>query len=571
MLLKERSFMKKWILLFIITSINSCGNPQEKNATLRGDAYINNDISNPAIKRSNFKDTLIVGSPEMSGNFLPVYYTTAYDAQVTSLIYEGLLTLDDDGEFIPHLAEAMPQISENGTTYTIKLKKGIKFHSGKELTADDVVFTYTLLADPSYDGRFTSAVQDLISYEEYSQRKTKTFTGVEKLDDYTVRFYFKERLFSNISSISYPIMDSQFYAFPYNDISAVKAKMTQLIGTGAYILKTYVPKQYVELTINENYWGEKPKIKNIIIKQVSPNTDVQELVLGNIDILPNIIEPEKILTADETGYITRNQYIRHGYGYMMFNNAIAPTSDKKVRQALLYGLNREAINQIYFKELATTVDAPVSTVYWTYDNDLEEKMIKYEYNPKKAAQLLEEAGWILTNGKRMKDGKALILDWSATKDLPFIDVLTPILLDNYQKLGIEIRISLIDFTSLIDKIYNERTGFHMFNMAISEATIPSPFNVWHSRLNVRGGSNTAQYSNPKVDALLDKMKRTLDKEEFKKLWQEFILIMNEDVPLLPLYTNIYTDLINRRVINFNTSSLKPWYYAVLEAELADDN
>ena len=561
--------MKKYYILLLMLFINACGKaPSIQNLT--GDPFIDPDKANPALKRSN-KDTLIVGSPEMSGNFLPVYYITAYDAQVTALIFEGLLSLDDNGEFIPHLAEEMPHISKDGTIYTVKIKKGIKFHSGKELTADDIVFTYRLLADPSYDGRFTSAVQEMIGYEEYSQGKIKDFKGVEKLDTYTVRFNFKERLYSNIASISYAIMDSEFYAFPQGDISPVKDKMTELVGTGPYKIKAYVPKQYTELALNEEYWGQKPKITNIIIKTISETTGVQELVRGSIDILPNVIEPEKLITANQTGYIDRNQYLRHGYGYLMLNSSASPTSEKKVRQALLYGLNRAAINQIYFKGLAIVIDAPISKVYWTYDDALEEKMIKYLYNPEKAAQLLDEAGWILEDGIRKKDGKALILDWTSTKDLPFVDVMSPVVIDNYKALGIEVRIQQIDFTSMIEKVYNERTNFHMFNMAVSEASIPSPFNVWHSRLNVRSGSNTGQYENPVLDDLLDRMKRTLDKDEFKKLWQEFALMMNEEAPMIPLYSNIYSDLFNRRVKNFKTSSLEPWYSAVLEAGLVNDN
>ena len=154
---------------------------------------------------------------------------------------------------------------------------------------------------------------------------------------------------------------------------------------------------------------------------------------------------------------------------------------------MIYGLNRAAINQIYFKELAILVHAPVSKVFWTYDDALEQKMVAYDYNLEKAAELLDEAGWILQDGKRMKGGKSFVLDWTSTKDLPFVDVMSPIVIDNYNKLGIEVRIQQIDFISLIEKVYNEREGYHMFNMAVSESKVPSPFNMWHSRLNVKGG------------------------------------------------------------------------------------
>lgn len=563
--------MKKNLIFVLLLMVGACGKA-DTTQNLQGPAFIDSAKSNPVNKRSNHENTLIVGSPELSGNFLPVYYTTAYDAQVTLLIFDGLLKTDEKGVFVPRVAAALPVITENGTVYTVKLKPGIKFHSGKELTADDVVFTYTLLADPSYDGRFTSFVQDMVGYDEYSTGKIKTFAGVKKIDNLTIQFRFTEPLFSNIATLGAGLLNSEFYAFPQGDITPLKKKMTELDGVGPYKLKKYLPKQSIELIRNEQYWDGTPNIENIIIKMVSSITDVQELVSGTIDLLPNIIEPEKLMTANKTGFIERNQYLRHGYGYLMLNSSAEPTSDKRVRQALIYGLNRAAINQIYFKELATLVHAPVSKAFWTYNDELEQKMVVYDYNPEKAAELLDEAGWILQDGKRMKDGKAFVLDWTATKDLPFVDIMSPIVIDNYNKLGIEVRIQQIDFTSLIEKVYNEREGFHMFNMALSESKVPAPFNVWHSRLNVKGGNNTGQFVNAKVDNILDRMKRALDPEDFKALWQEFILLTNDEVPLIPLYTNIYTDLYNRRLKNLNTSSLYTWYDAILEAELVvDDN
>ncbi|MGL5956456.1 MAG: ABC transporter substrate-binding protein [Brevinema sp.] len=562
--------MRKMLIILFLMVLNSCGG-QAKENSLVGSAYLDLNKSNPVLKREGDTDTLIVGSIEMSGNFLPVYYITAYDAQVTSLVFESLLTIDAQGNFIPSLAEEMPTISEDGKSYTVKLKKGVIFHSGNPMTADDVIFTARLLSDPSYDGRFATSVQDMKGYEEYSQGKTRVFEGVEKIDDYTVRINFKEPLFSNIANVSITVMDSKFYAYPYGDVSPVKEKMRELSGSGRYILTEYVPKQFALLEINPNYHGTLAKIQKIIIKNISPTTDVHELIRGEIDILPEQIEPEKLIVANETGYIDRIQYPRHGYGYLMFNSSFAPMDDKRVRQALSYGLNREAFINIFFQGLATIVDAPMSKVSWTYDDSLDAKMISYDYSPEKASALLDEAGWVMgVDGFRYKDGTRLTLDWASMKDNAVVDVVAPILLDNYGKLGVEVRIQQIDFTSLIEKVYNERIGFHMYNMAVSEALIPSPYNIWHSRLNKKGGSNTGQYMNPLLDDLLDRMKQSLDREVFKQLWQEHILILNEDMPMLPLYANTYTDLFNRRVKNVNTSSLQRWYHVIEDMELANE-
>lgn len=543
---------------------------EENKNKLIGPGNIDMGKTNPALSRSTAKDTLIVGSTEAAGNFLPMYYATSYDAPVVATVFEGLLKTDRNGAYMPGLAEAMPEISEDGKSYTFKLKKGVKFHSGREMKADDVVFTYSIMADPSYDGRFTSVVKDLVGYEDYSTGKTDKFAGVEKLDDYTVRFNFKENLAPNIAQLYMGILDSEFYGHKKGDTAPVKAKMQELVGTGPYKLSKFVPRQYFELIANEDYHGKKPEIKKIIVKFVTDATDVQELIKGDIDMLSGVIDPQKLELADVTGFIDRDQYLRHGYGYLKFNTQDPVVADKKVRQALTYGLDRQAFLDLYFKGLAINVDAPISKAHWTYDNNLENKLTKYNFDPVKAAQMLDEAGWKMgTDGYRYKNGQKMVVNWTSIKDLDLVNILMPILLENWKQLGVEVKLNPMDFNSLMDRVYKERTGFSMFNMATSEATFPDPSTQWHSDFDKTGGNNTSQFRNAKNDELLTKMRKELDKDKYKALWQEWAININEEAPMINLYTNTYTDLYNRRLEGFDTDSLWPWYRAINDAKLSE--
>ncbi|MGL5122853.1 MAG: ABC transporter substrate-binding protein [Fusobacteriaceae bacterium] len=564
--------MKGKLLFIILTFVFiSCGEKKEENKEkvteivaefnkeLMGPAHLDISIKNPALARTGSEETLIVGQSEAQGNFLPMYYSTAYDAPVVSLVFEGLLSINKNGENIPLLAEELPKISEDGKSYTFKIKKGIKFHSGNELTAQDIVFTYGIIADPTYDSRFTSTVEDFIGYDEYSAGKSEIFKGIEKIDDNTVTFHFKEKLIENITKFGMGILDSKYYAYTKGDLSPVKSKLQDLSGTGPYMLNKFVPRQYVEMVKNENYWEEKPTINKIILKFVSSATEIQELIKGSIDLLPAALEPENLELANKTGYVDRAQYLRHGYGYLKFNNQDEVLKDKKVRKALSYGLDRATFLDLYFKGLAITIDAPVSKVWWTYDKSLEDKMTVYDYNPQKAKELLDEAGWIMaSDGYRYKDGKKMTIIWNSIKDLSLVDVLMPILFENWKSLGVDIKITLTDFNTLIDKVYKERTGFSMFNMATSEGFFPSPYSSWHSKFDIVGGNNTTQFRNEKNDKLIEAMRKELDREKYKELWQEWALNMNDEAPMITLYTNTYTDLFNRRVKNFNPDSLWDW-------------
>lgn len=543
----------------------------DKTNELLAPAFIDLTKPNPALNRADSENTLVVGYSEAAGNFLPIYYATSYDAPAPALVFEGLLETDKNGEYVPLLAESLPEISEDGKTYTYKIKEGIRFNSGNSLTADDVVFTYTTLADPAYDGRFTSTVQDLVGYEEYSQGETTIFEGVEKVDDYTVKFHFKENLVTNIVKTASSIMDSKFYAHDIGDMEPVKSKMQQLSGTGPYKLEKFVPRQYFELVVNEDYHGEKPKIERVIVKSVTGATDVQELIRGDIDLLAGIIEPEKLEIANKSGIINKNLYLRHGYGYLMFNNQDPILKDKIVRKALSYGFDRESLLELFFKGLAIEIDAPISKAYWTWDDELEKKMIKYDYNPEKAKALLDEAGWKIGNdGFRYKDNQKLTIEWATIKDLDLVNFLMPILIANYKELGVDLIVTPTDFNSLMEKVYNEKKGFSLYNMATTLGTFPDPSSSWHSKYDIPGGSNTGRFRNEKNDALLEKLLITHDRDEYKKLWQEWALLMNEEAPLIPLYTNTYADLYNRRLKNFETDSLWSWTQAILKAEFVKE-
>lgn len=585
--------MKKYLILYLalLTLVLGCGEKKDPNMDkniaqieseeskvitdevnpLIGEAYIDLTKVNPALNRADAENTLVVGSSEAAGNFLPIYYATSYDSPAPALVFEGLLKTDKNGEYIPSLAESMPDISEDGKTYTFKIKEGIRFNSGNPLTADDVIFTYTTLADPAYDGRFTSTVQDLLGYEEYSKGETTIFEGVEKVDDYTIKFHFKENLVTNILKTGFSIMDGKFYAHDIGDMEPVKSKMQQLSGTGPYKLEKFVPRQYFELVVNDDYHGKKPKIERIIVKSTTSATDVQELINGDIDLLPGKVEPEKLELANKTGFIDRNQYLRHGYGFLMFNNQDPILKDKTIRKALSYGFDREAFLNLYFKGLGIGIDAPISKAFWTYDNELENKMIKYNYDPEKAKALLDEAGWKLEgDGFRYRDNQKLTIEWATIKDLDLVDILMPILIANYKELGVDMIVTPTDFNSLMDKVYNEKKGFSLYNMGTSLGNFPDPSSSWHSRYDIPGGSNTGRFRNSENDEIIEKLLRTYDREEFKKLWQDWALLMNEEAPLIPLYTNIYTDLYNRRLKNFETDTLWDWLSAVLEAELVKE-
>lgn len=433
-------------------------------------------------------NTLVVGAQELTGTFSPLYYSSAYDGYVVDLVYNKLLEYDVNNKLQPALAESY-EVSEDGLSLTFKLKKGVKFSNEEELQADDVEFTYKVLSDPSYTGRFGAACQHLVGYSEYSQQelvgqmsakeaevkaakkakdknaekaaqteydklkeqldsvKEPEYPGIEVIDDYTIKFNFDELRNDNLGSLlSVGIVNKdQFKDYSYKNTKPVEKELKNPVGTGPYKLDKWSSGAGASLSKNEFYsakqLGEGFAIENVIIKPVAMETEFEELKSGSIDYLAAQIEPKKIGPATNNEDLVVYPYARPGMGYITFNTAGGATADKAVRKALMYAFDRQKfVDSFYECEDCKGLDENVKIGYvpTTFQNPASplndviqgnkkvDGLETYEYNMDKAKQLLDEAGWVVgADGKRSKDGQPLTINIMSMKDHDILGQLVP--------------------------------------------------------------------------------------------------------------------------------------------------
>ena len=527
--------------------------------------------------------TLVVGITEASGNFNPLYYSSAYDGYVVDMIFEGLITMNFDGEYEANAAESW-EYSEDGKSITFKLKQDRVFSDGTPLTAQDVVFTYQILADPSYTGRYGSAVKDFLGYDEYYAGETDVFQGVEAIDDYTVKFNFKEALRVNFANCGYSIIPKHYYGkdFTVGNTAAVEAITTEAMGSGPYVISQFKEKELVYLERNPLFVGEGYMIKEIILKFVDQTTDIVELTSGGVDLLAGQIEPKKISEARNGGF-SINQYNRSGYGYIKTNNEAGPTADVKVRQALYYAFNvKEFVNSYYYdadtdQVLAVTQYHPFSQISWAIDDALLDSMIEYDFDLEKAKALLDEAGWVVgADGFRAKDGVTMELKIAAMPDHDILATLIPMWERDWgQGLGIKLTVAYLEFNTILDYvIYNSDANVENWSLFFLATSITTPdphtlYSSFHSDYIGSGMDNTSRYSNPEVDRLLDEGKAIMDIEEAKPIYAEVAKILNADAVMMPVYANTYFDLYAPKLVDFKTSSLYNWVYALKDAKIVE--
>ena len=528
---------------------------------------------------------LIVGITEASGNYNPLYYSSAYDGYAIDLIFESLIELDEAGEYVPSLAESY-EFSDDELSITFKLREDVVFSDGEPLTADDVVFTYNVLADPSYTGRYGGTVRDMKGYDEYYAGETDEFEGVEKLGDYEVKFNFTEVIRVNLSNSAFAIIPEHYYGadFTPGDTSSVEEITTEAMGSGPYVIENFQPEELVYLTRNDLYSGEGYLIKDLIMKFVDETTDIVELTTGGIDFLPQEIDPGNINQARDAG-LEMNVYPRSGYGYVKTNHEHGPTAEKEVRQALYYGFNREEFVNSYFLDettgevLATLQSHPFSVVDWSLTDSLVDSLDNYDFDLEKANQVLDDAGWEMneSTGIREKDGEPLKLNIAAMPDHDILATLIPMWQRDWEEgMGVELDIAYLEFNTMLDYvIYNsddnvEEWSLFFLAMSITSMDPHTHYSSFHSDYIGSGQNNTSRYSNPEVDRLFDEGKRIMDPEEAAPIYADMVKILNEEAVMMPVYANTYHDLYYPKLVDFETDSLWSWVQALRDARVVEE-
>ena len=486
---------KKLILLLAFLMIASmflaaCGGADDEPAPDddNGEAVDpDDDDDDDDVADEDYENLLIAGVTEIGGNFNPAYYSSAYDGFVVDFVFQPLMTRNFDGEWTMEAAEDW-EVSEDGTQVTFFMDESNVFSDGEPVTAHDVVWTYMLLSDPSYTGRYDSVARELVGFDEFQGDElgitadddpADFFEGVVALDDYTVQFTFKEALRTNIANTTMHIMPKHYYGaqWSYGRTEAIQGLNSRPMGSGPYIMEVFAPDQYVYLNRNPNYiFEDQFAIEEIILESVTMQTDVEEFMAGNVDLLAGQITPDDIRNVDADPDRVAHGYSRSGYGYIKTNHEHGPTTDPAVRQALYYSFNLQEFVDNYFEGYATTQFHPYSQVSWAVTDEWVESLPDYSFDLDRAAEILDEAGWTVgADGVREKDGETLTLNILAMPDHDILDTLIPMWERDWgEGLNIDLNVAYEEFNSILDTvIYDSDNNVEEWSMFFLATTITS--------------------------------------------------------------------------------------------------
>ncbi|EOP62097.1 oligopeptide-binding protein oppA [Bacillus cereus VDM053] len=544
-----RKALKGLLATFLSTSVLLAGCAQEEKSTNEAakmpkvkDEFIKaSDKAKSPAKAKERKDTFVIGMPSPGGIFLPHFMENGWDGNITQAIFAPLVGLDKEGKPIPILAKKW-DISENQLTYTFHLKDDVKFSDGSPLTADDVAFTLTLLHDPTYSGATDISQTAIKGGQAYKEGKATSIEGIQVIDPKTITITTEKVNAQTLSLIGGEVISKAYYGKEYKqgNLEYLKELYGKPMGAGAYKLDKYIPGQEVRFVANENYFEGKPKIEHFIYKITKGDTNWQQFQAGEVDYDGFTTNTETIEQLKDLGFANINVYTGSSYGYIKMNYKKSYFKDKRVRQAFIYGLERQKVIDTYFQGYASLVNVPITPVSWAYT---EEGINKYEYNLEKAKKLLDEAGWKAgSDGIREKDGQKLKVSYFASSASKINDVMIPVMKEDYKKIGVDFNPEYMDFNTMISKVIKGDYDLAM----VSTPMIDDPSGTIEEFVST-SKRNYDGYHNPKVDELAKQALETLDiekrKEIYKKLYQE----LSEDPPVIFLNNSKVVSAHNARI------------------------
>jgi peptide/nickel transport system substrate-binding protein len=431
---------------------------------------------------------------------------------------------------VPDLAEKY-EISEDQKVYTVYLKHDIKWHDGKDLTASDVIYTIISIQNPDYKSPLYRSFNGII---------------IDKVDDYTIKFTLTQPYASFLNLLTTGIIPQHIWY----DTAASTAKLAiynqKPIGSGPFKFKNLVKEKNGQINSfslekNQTYYGKTPYINNIYFKfypdYESAIEGLTNKEIRNLNFLPKEYL-KKIGKRDLNLYsIDLSQYTA-----LFFNSKNNEhLKNIKIRQALAYAIDKNKIVEDILQNQGQIIDGPILKNFIGYSPDI----TKYEYNPKKALEILTADGWTVDKELLKKKDADLKIILTTVDQVEYVKVAN-LIKDFWSSIGINVELQIlakekIETDTLIPRnyqilLYGEVLGYD-----------PDLFAFWHSSQREAPGLNLANYANRGVDQLLEEARQINDNTIRDAKYKELQKLLIDDLPGIFLYSPNYIYPINKKI------------------------
>lgn len=467
--------------------------------------------------------TMYVGMVNPPASFNPINSSDIAAQFVEKIMFDTFLDMNGPLKFAPRLADSID--TKDNQTFTIKLNKDAKWTDGKPVTAEDVEFTFNLIANPKVEtsvGGNISTLEGLSPAGKLAEGQT-AIPGLTIVDDKTIEFKTKQPVDPNYIK---EMIGTKIITLPKHVLKDVAPEslaqnpfmQNPTVTNGAFKFVSYKKDQYVEYSANADYHLGKPKLSKLFVKIMPAPNLVAQLQTGEIHM--NASGGIGGIAAQDLDTVKKiknvNTEVQKSIGFQTMEINTKTLKDPKIRKAIVYALNRQEIVDKLLKGQGEVVDGPYTSVSPYLDKNL--KTIPYD--TEKAKQLLKEAGWdfnkpirlVVPIGNKVREQSANIIA------------------ENLKAAGLKVETTTYDFPTIMQK--GKAGDFDLLLIGFT-LTLDPDYSILYGQ---NGAYNFMKYDNPKSEELLNKAKSEADPDKRKEMYNELQKLWDEDVPVITLYS-----------------------------------
>ena len=488
----------------------------------------------PASNEPVYGGNLVIGVFGEPVIINPVYLQDVPSFDITSLVFAGLMTANQDLEMIPRIAVDQPVVSDDGLVWTFHIHDNVFFHDGERLTAHDVAFTFNIFIHPDYTGPRSG---DFL-----------TMASVVALDDLTVQFTLTEPDARFATRMGYGILPQHILGnIAVADLGNYTVfNIDKPVGAGPFKFVSWSPGQNIVLQAHEDYFKGRPYLDRITLR-IASDSNALVLLMERAEIHQfHWVPAGEVAGLAGIPHVNMISTLPLAYEYLSYNLRNPLFQDKRVRQALTHAIDRQEIVDTLMEGHAEVAHTALSPVSWAYSDEVP----RFDFDPERALELLAEAGWTRgSDGFLQKDGQRFSFEILSNDGNTRRRDLGVIVQQMLGKIGIQVNPRQMEWGAFLERISAPNFNFDVFISGWSLGLDPDPSPFFHSRESAQG-LNRGAYSNPTVDAILDASIAIMDRAERTAALAEGFALIAEDQPYIFMWYPLQFVALHERVNGF---------------------
>lgn len=520
---------------------------------------------NPSIEGGVLKVALVASSA-FAGVLNRCFYEDNYDNQILSWFTEPIISYDEN--FVADQdGAATYEYDEDAKTITLHMREGVKWHDGEPVTLDDLVFAYEVICHKDYKGlRYGENEMNVVGVEEYRSGEVDTISGLELSEDkMTLTIHFKD---------FYPsILVGGFWTNPlprhyYGDISVKdmgsheKSRLTP-IGFGPFKIKNIVPGEAVTFERFDDYWLGTPKLKGVELSVINPDLVPTAMKEGKFDVAEFSVQQYPDY-KEPTNYQYLG-YVQTAFNYTGFKlgtwdeekkenivNPDAKMANLNLRQAIGYAVDNATLAENLYNGLRFLATTVITPRHGTYQHST---LKGYVYDPEKAKQLLDEAGYIDIDGDGFREdpnGEQFTITW-ATMEGQGAEIYAQFKLQCWEDVGLRVELyngRLTEFNAFYEAVEADDPAIDMYDGAWQTGYDPNPASLWGHY----SPANYTRYTSDTFDDIINDISsdKAWDNEFMIQRYHDWQEAFFNEAPAIPLLWRLALYAVNNRVKNYTT-------------------